>query len=879
MIGNEVRGQFLKYFEERGHRVVKSSSLVPENDPTLLFTNAGMNQFKDVFLGVEHRDYRRATTCQKCMRVSGKHNDLEQVGRTPRHHTFFEMLGNFSFGDYFKKEAIPFSWELLTGVYGIPPDRLFITIFEDDDEAYEIWNRSVGIPSTRIFRLGESDNFWAMGETGPCGPCSELHYDFGQSPAGHKCEFPCECGRFVEIWNLVFMQFNRDASGQMTPLPKPSIDTGAGLERVACVLQGKRSNFETDLFWPIIQEASRLTSGEYGETEKVDTTLRIIADHSRAAAFLIADGVLPGNEGRGYVLRKIMRRAIRYGKQLGSNEPFLFQVCAFVATQMRDVYPEVGESREYVARVVRSEEEKFSTTLSYGLRLIEDLMSQSQKQGSREISGREIFKLYDTYGFPFDLAKEIVEERGLTIREQEFQEELEKQRERARQSWKGGEKQVKPLYQELAKNFNSEFVGYDAIRRVNARVLAILRGDARLTELHAGEEGELLLDRTPFYAEAGGQVGDQGVIETEQTHASVRDVKRPVSGIILHKVHVDVGTLRQDETVICSVSERVRQAIALNHTATHLLHAALREVLGPHIKQAGSLVAPDRLRFDFTHFAQVTKAELQEIERLVNEKIRENVQVDKTEMELDEALKTGAMALFGEKYTRRVRVVSISDFSKELCGGTHVGQTGDIALFKITSEGGIAAGIRRIEAVTGEAALDRFLEDEALLDNIAETFRSSRKELILNVERLAQSLKETQKQLEQLKLKLATADTDTLLSQAHNIQGIQVITKEFDNLDSAQLRAIGEHLRSKMKSGIVILGSKTDGKASLLVVVTPNLAQKFDANLLIKKIAPIIGGGGGGKPEMAEAGGKAPDQIGRALEESIKVIENTASPA
>ncbi len=877
MTGNEIRSQFLKFFEERGHRIVKSSSLVPENDPTLLFTNAGMNQFKDAFLGIEHRDYLRATTSQKCMRVSGKHNDLEQVGRTSRHHTFFEMLGNFSFGDYFKKEAIPFAWELLTRVYAISPDLLIVTIFQDDDDAYQIWNRSVGIPESRIFRMGEEDNFWAMGETGPCGPCSELHYDFGFSPAGHTCDFPCECGRFVEIWNLVFMQFNRDASGQTTPLPKPSIDTGAGLERLASVLQRKHSNFETDLFWPIIEEASRLTSGEYGESEKVDTTLRIIADHSRAATFLIADGVLPGNEGRGYVLRKIMRRAIRYGKQLGREEPFLFQVCAFVATQMKDVYPEVGDSREYIARVVRSEEEKFSTTLSYGLKLIEELISQAEKQGSPEISGREIFKLYDTYGFPFDLAKEIAEERGQTIRDQEFHEELEKQRERARQSWKGGEKQVKPVHQELAAQSKNEFVGYTAIRRIESRVLALLKDDARVPELKAGEDGELLLDRTPFYAEAGGQVGDQGVIESEQARVSVRDVKKPVSGVILHNVHVDIGLIHEGDGVTCTVNEAVRQATALNHTATHLLHAALREVLGPHIKQAGSLVAPDRLRFDFTHFAPVTKAELREIERLVNEKIREDIAVGKTELDLEEALKTGAMALFGEKYSQRVRVVSISDFSKELCGGTHVGRTGEIALFKITSEGGIAAGIRRIEAVTGEAALDRFLDDEAALDSIAETLKAPRKDVIQSAERLAQALKETQKQVEQLKLKLVTADTDTLLKQAHIIKGISVITKEFENLDNSQLRAIGEHLRSKLESGIVILGSKTNGKATLLVAVTPNLVHQFDANRLIKKIAPIIGGGGGGRPEMAEAGGKAADQIGKALQEGIKVIESTAS--
>ncbi|MBI3940714.1 MAG: alanine--tRNA ligase [Acidobacteria bacterium] len=876
MTGRETRAQFLKYFETRDHRLVKSSSLIPENDPTLLFANAGMNQFKDVFLGIEQRDYLRAATCQKCMRVSGKHNDLEQVGRTPRHHTFFEMLGNFSFGDYFKQEAIPFAWELLTRVYSIPMDRLMVTVFKDDDPAYQIWGRTVGVPKTRIFRMDEKDNFWAMGDAGPCGPCSELHFDFGASPLGHRCEFPCECGRFVEIWNLVFMQFDRDSSGQVTPLPKPSIDTGAGLERLACVLQGKHSNYETDLFRPIIREAERLTSSEYGESEKTDTALQIIADHGRAATFLVADGVLPGNEGRGYVLRKILRRAIRHGKQLGRDDPFLFEACGFVAALMQDVYPELRESREYIARVVRSEEEKFSSTLNHGLKLIDELTARARKEPSGEVSGREIFKLYDTYGFPFDLAREIVEENGLRIGEQEFHEELEKQRDRARQSWKGTERQLRPVLQRLAGELQCEFTGYEQIRRVPGRVLALLKEEEITAELKAGEEGELLLDRTPFYAEAGGQVADQGMIETEEASASIVAVKKPVSGLIVHKVVVDLGTIRSGERVTCSVNERLRQSTALNHTATHLLHAALREVLGSHIKQAGSLVAPDRLRFDFSHFAPTSRAELREIERLVNEKIREDIVVKKAEMDLEEALQTGAMALFGEKYAQRVRVISVGDFSQELCGGTHVRQTGEIALCKIVSESGIAAGIRRIEAVTGEAALERFLEDEATLDVLAETFKSGRKELVQHAERLAQSLKDTLKQVDQLKVRLATADAATLLAHAPEIGGVRVITKEFENLDASQLRAVAEYLRSRIGTGIVVLASRNDGKASLLVAVTANLAERFDATRLIKKIAPIIRGGGGGKPEMAEAGGKAPDQIGTALQESIRVIERTA---
>lgn len=877
MTGNETRAEFLRYFEGQGHRIVKSSSLLPENDPTLLFTNAGMNQFKDVFLGIEHRDYSRATTCQKCMRVSGKHNDLEQVGRTPRHHTFFEMLGNFSFGDYFKSQAIPFAWELMTRVYSIPAERLIVTVFEEDDEAHQIWSQSVGVPASRIFRMDEKDNFWAMGDTGPCGPCSELHFDFGDSPLGHECEFPCDCGRYVEIWNLVFMQFNRDSSGAATPLPKPSIDTGAGLERLACVLQGKRSNYDTDLFRPIIAEAGRLTVSEYGDGSKVDTTLRIIADHGRAATFLVADGVMPGNEGRGYVLRKILRRAIRYGKQLGKEEPFLFEVCAFVTTLMQDVYPELKESREYIARVVRSEEDKFSSTLNHGLKLIEALTAQTRKDSSAEISGREIFKLYDTYGFPFDLAREIVEENGLRIRESEFHEELEKQRERARQSWKGVEKQLRPVYQQWAGKFHSVFTGYDLTRRLPARIVALLKGDELVSELKSGEEGEALLDQTPFYAESGGQVADRGVMETEQARVAVLTVKKPVSGLIVHQVRVELGSIRVGETVACTVNERLRQSTAVNHSATHLLHAALREVLGSHIKQAGSLVAPDRLRFDFTHFAPLTKAELREIERLANEKIREDIPVGTAEMELDEALQTGAMALFGEKYTQRVRVVSVGDFSKELCGGTHVRHTGEIALCKVVGESGIAAGVRRIEALTGEAALDRFLDDEATLDDMAETFKSTRRELLPSAERLTQSLKETLKQIDQLKIRLATTDSNSLLEQARDVQGIRVVTKEFADLDNSQLRAVAEHLRSRMGTGVIVLASQNDGKVALLVAVTPNLTARFDATKLIKKIAPIVRGGGGGRPEMAEAGGKAPDQIGAALAESIRIIEATAA--
>ncbi|MGI8785959.1 MAG: alanine--tRNA ligase [Acidobacteriota bacterium] len=872
MTGNEVRRSFLEFFAERGHRVVKSASLVPDNDPTLLFTNAGMNQFKDVFLGQEKRVYNRAATSQKCMRVSGKHNDLETVGRTARHHTFFEMLGNFSFGDYFKKDAIAFAWELLTGQYGLDKKRLRITVFREDDDAFQIWHKGVGIQPDWIFRLDEADNFWAMGDTGPCGPCSEIHYDLGVSPAGHAdCDLTCSCGRWVEIWNLVFMQFNRDPSGAMTPLPRPSIDTGMGLERITSILQGKLSNYDTDLFTGVIDETCQLAGKTYGENADDDTSLRIIADHSRAACFVIGDGVLPANEGRGYVLRKIIRRALRHGKRLGLSDPFLFRLTAHVASTMKEAYPENEESREYVSRVVLNEEEKFSSTLEYGLRLIEDVIAK-QTAGQRSIPGAELFKLYDTYGFPLDLAREIAEERGLELDEAGFQREMDKQRERARASWKGGEKVARPLYQKIREEQPNRFIGYDQLQ-ASAKILAIVQDDARIEEIGAGGEAEVVIDPTPFYAESGGQVGDRGTVETDEALARVIDCFSPVGGLNVARVRVERGKLRSGDIVQCSVSLETRRSTARNHTATHLMHAALREELGEHVKQAGSLVAPDRLRFDFTHFAPMNSKELDRIEERVNREIRDNYAVETRQMPIEEALTSGALAFFGDKYGEQVRVVGVGDFSKELCGGTHVHRGGDIGVFKVVAEGGIAAGVRRIEAITGAAAVERFIEDDHALSEVASALRVTRPEILGQVERIAVQLKEAHKQLESLQLKLASLQSRGALDQAREVKGVKVLARRVENVDRNNLRVLADRLRTEMKSGVVVLGSPVDGKVSLVVMVSSDLVPALDASKLIRDIAPIVGGGGGGKPELAEAGGKDPSRLDEALQATYAAVE------
>ena len=860
MTGSQTRQTFLDYFAQRGHRVVKSSPLVPANDPTLLFTNAGMNQFKDVFLGQEKRDYNRAASSQKCVRAGGKHNDLDNVGYTRRHHTFFEMLGNFSFGDYFKKDAIAFAWELITKEYGLPKDKLYATVFREDDDAEKLWNSVTGMPMSRIFRLDEKDNFWQMGDTGPCGPCSELHYDFGPEaaePGREHEEFPDDGGgRFVELWNLVFMQFDRDSTGKLTPLPRPSIDTGMGLERIAVVMQGKLSNYDTDLIRPIIDRAGELFKKSYGEDERTDVALRINADHARATAFLINDGVLPSNEGRGYVLRKIMRRAMRNARMLGVGEPYLYQLTGFVAEHMRDAYPEMMESVQRVARVVKDEEHRYATTFQVAEKVFHD---EAKAAGGTVLRGAVAFKLYDTYGLALDEQEEMARESGLTIDLQGFEAEMEKQRTRARASWKGAEKsQVNPVYQGLPK---TEFVGREMLESP-ATVLAV-------------QDGEVALDRTPFYAEAGGQVGDTGVLvspETGDVLAVVESAYAPAAGRTVHKVKAHAA-IKEGDRVIARVDPQSRNSTMRNHTGTHLLHAALRTVLGKHVKQAGSIVEPSRLRFDFTHYTAMDADEIKEVERLMNEEILKNVPVHTDVMDLDRALETGAMALFGEKYGEHVRVVSIEGFSKELCGGTHVARTGDIGICKIVYEGSISAGVRRIEAITGEGALRRFQTAENELTRVAGVVHAPEAELIEQVEKLVAREKSLEHELHQLKNRMAQAQAGALEGQAREIKGVKVLAARVEGFDREQLRTLVDSLRNKLKSAVIVLAAGEDSTVSIVSGVTKDLTSKVHAGKLVQEIAQRTGGKGGGRPDMAEGGGKDPSQLNEALNRVYANVE------
>lgn len=867
----------MKFFEERGHRRVQSSSLIPKDDPTLLFTNAGMNQFKDVFLGIDSRDYTRAVSSQKCMRVSGKHNDLETVGRTPRHHTFFEMLGNFSFGDYFKKDAIEFAWELCTQVYGLKAEKLIVTVFRDDDEAYDLWRGHIGISEERLIRCGEEENFWAMGETGPCGPCSEIHYDMGDRLGDTDSAFGVESDRFVEIWNLVFMQFNRSASGEMTPLPSPSIDTGMGLERISCVLQGVSSNYETDLFRPLIQEAESLTGVPYGRSEDADVSLRILADHSRAAMFLISDGIVPGNEGRGYVLRKILRRAIRHGKMLGRDAPFLFSMAALVAELMKKAFPDLEKSRDYAARIVKSEEERFGTTLAHGMTLLDEIFEKLERQRVHLVPGEDLFRLYDTFGFPLDLAREICQERGFEPDEEGFEEALEKQRQRARASWKGAERTVPPAYADLSrKGLDTEFTGYKELADVEGEVLALLRDQEPVDELAEGQTGEVALSRTPFYAEAGGQVADTGLIANAAVHAEVEDAFSPTGSLQLHRVRILKGRLRVGDVVRSTVSRSRRRWTESNHTATHLLHAALRQLLGEHVKQAGSLVAPDRLRFDFTHFQPLSAGELRELEETVNSKIQENLAVEWEVRDLDDAIREGAMALFGEKYRDRVRVVRIPGFSLELCGGTHVERTGDVGVFKIVGEGSISAGVRRLEAVTSQKAVQRMIEDDRVLQELTRDLRVGRDQLSEAIGKMSRELKDAQRKAAELELQLAKGRTGDVESEVQRVGGVNVLARRVENLDRNGLRRLAAELKNRLRSGVVVLGTDANGSAHLVAMVSADLTDRIRADHLIRGLAALIDGGGGGKPEMAEAGGKDASGLDRALDEAIEMVRSAA---
>jgi alanyl-tRNA synthetase len=870
MTGAEIREQFLRYFEGKSHARVESSSLVPsKEDATLLFTNAGMVQFKNVFTGREKRQYTRAATAQKCLRVSGKHNDLDNVGHTPRHHTFFEMLGNFSFGDYFKEDAIAFGWEFLSETVGLAKEQLHVTIYKDDDEADRIWKKVLGHAANPIVRLGEKDNFWSMGDTGPCGPCSEIHIDQGEDFGCGRadCAPGCDCDRFLELWNLVFMQYDRDASGKMTPLPRPCIDTGLGLERLAAVKQGVRSNWESDLFLPIIRHVENLSGKECRGSDGDSIAVRVIADHSRAAAFLIADGVLPSNEGRGYVLRRILRRAIRYGKYIGLNEPFLYTSAAVVVNTMSNVYSELTQHATLVEKVIRNEEERFLETLARGLTLFEEEARKVRGQGRNILPGSVVFRLYDTYGFPVDLTADLAGETGMAVDHAGFDAEMARQREMARQSWEGmhGE-DAQVLRQILEQGVSSEFTGYMTLEDT-AIIRAIIKEGRPVDEAGAGDRVEIVTDRTPFYGESGGQVGDHGTISRNGDEIQVQDTQKPFPGLIAHKGVVKNGVFRLGDRVDLRVQRSVRRSIMANHSATHLLQWSLRKVLGDHVKQSGSLVEPGRLRFDFTHFSPITPEELAQIEDLVNEKIRENLSVDATTMSLDEARAQGAMALFGEKYGETVRMVSMGDFSKELCGGTHTERTGDIALFKILSEGGIAAGVRRIEGVTGIGALEYVKSLEQETRALGERLRGSRGELVRKLDKLIEEKKTLEREIQQLKGRLAGGQTTDLLEGICEINGVRVLARRLDHVSGPKdLRDYADRVRDKLGSGIALLGAEAEGKAFLTAVVTKDLTDRFHAGNIVKKAAACVGGSGGGRPDMAQAGGPDIDGLDKALE-------------
>jgi alanyl-tRNA synthetase len=871
MTSDEIRSAFLRFFEQHQHRVVKSSSLVPKDDPSLLFTNAGMVQFKDVLLGREKRAYTRATSAQKCVRAGGKHNDLEHVGYTARHHTFFEMLGNFSFGDYFKEGAIAFAWEFLTQHLGLPADRLWITIYRDDDEAFEIWHRQIGVSADRIVRMGEKDNFWAMGDTGPCGPCSEIHID--QGPAlgtGPEDVLGGEGDRFLELWNLVFMQYDRDASGKLTPLPQQNIDTGMGLERIAAIVQGVHSNYETDLLRPLMAVVEEMTGRPYGSDAADDISMRVIADHMRAIVFLLADGVIPENTGRGYVLRRIIRRAARHGKMLGFTEPFLYRLVDTVGQIMGRAYPELESHRQYVTKLLLGEEERFLNTLHQGMRELDILIEKHRADGTRRIAGEEAFRLYDTFGFPVDLAEEVARDAGMSLDRMGFEAVLEATRQRARETWKGsGEVQVDPVYQEVLQRVGaSAFVGYDTEQSVGT-VVAVIVESQEVEAASVGQQVELVFDRTPFYGEAGGQVGDTGhVLAPEHgVEVQVTDTQKPVGDLIVHRGVVQRGTVRRGMSMQLEIDGERREAIRRNHTATHLLHAALRQILGDHVKQAGSLVAPNRLRFDFTHFARLGQREVDRVERLVNERIWADTPVRTALMTLDEAIASGALAFFGEKYGDAVRTVEVPGFSKELCGGTHVRATGEIGFFAITYEGGTGAGVRRIEALTGMGAYQRFKHDERLLSDIRQVLKAQPDEELDKLQHLAAQQRELERQLEVLKMRLATTQTQDYFSQVRQINDIKVLALRLDNFDRRALRSFVDTAKERLGSGVVVVGSTEDGKVTLVAGVTKDLTHRISAGAVVGQVASITGGKGGGRPDMAQGGGtdvtKLPEALAR----------------
>ena len=869
MTGKELRAKFLDYFQQNGHTVVASSGLIPHNDPTLLFTNAGMNQFKDCFLGMEKRDYVRATSSQKCVRAGGKHNDLENVGRTARHHTFFEMLGNFSFGDYFKKEAIAFAWRFLTEELKLDKDRLYVTVYTDDDEAADIWHVQEGVPRERIYRFGEKDNFWSMGDTGPCGPCTEIFWDNGPEVGcgSPTCAVGCDCDRYMEIWNNVFMQFNRSADGTLTPLPKPAVDTGMGLERICTVMQGVKSNYDTDLLQGIIQYVAKLSGKKYHQDTRDDVSMRVIADHSRAVTFLICDGVLPSNEGRGYVLRRIMRRAARHAKMLGFSEPVLYRTVDAVNGIMGEAFPELLEREAYVKKVIQAEEERFAETLDRGLAILNEDVAALKQSGNTVLSGEAVFRLYDTYGFPVDLTADIMAAEGMTVDEDGFAICMERQRNQAREHWKGsGEEGIADIFKTLHNDgLHTAFSGYDALSGYSVVRALVVKGVA-VEEAKDGDTVDLVTDSTPFYGASGGQAGDTGTISTGSAHLRVVETTRPFPDLIVHRCLVENGAIRAGEAVDLKVDTPERLATARNHTATHLLQSALRSVLGEHVKQAGSLVEPERLRFDFTHFSAVTAEELRRIEEMVNVFIMANTQVNSREMAVADAVASGATALFGEKYGDTVRVVRVGEVSMELCGGTHVVAAGDIGFFKIVSEGGIAAGVRRIEAVTGSGALAyvRQLEDEQ--HKLAQLVRAEGGAILDRVERLLARQKELQREVDTLQSQLNAGKSADLLAATRDIGGVRVLATQVCVDDVKKLRELADTLRDRLGSGILALGADIGGKATLLVAVSSDLTGRFKAGELIREMAPAVGGSGGGKAELAQAGGSRPEGIAAALE-------------
>jgi alanyl-tRNA synthetase len=865
----EIRRDFLDFFAARGHQEVASSPLVPANDPTLLFTNAGMVQFKDVFLGAEKRKYQTAATSQRCVRAGGKHNDLDQVGYTARHHTFFEMLGNFSFGDYFKEDAIRYAWELLTQVYGLEPDRLWVTVYETDDEAFDIWTCEIGVPAERVIRIGdkpggakyESDNFWAMGDTGPCGPCTEIFYDHGPDVEGGPPGSPDEDGdRYIEIWNLVFMQFDRAADGTMNPLPKPCVDTGMGLERLAAVLQHHHSNYRIDLFRALTAAAAELT----GCKDQDNASLNVIADHIRACAFLIADGVVPSRDGRGYVLRRIIRRAIRHGYKLGMKKPFFYNMVGPLAEQMGEAYPELREKEALIATTLLEEEERFARTLDTGMGILKNVMLKAAEDGDSQIGGETAFLLYDTYGFPLDLTQDIARENALSVDEGGFNEEMAKQQERGRSAGKFTQ-QAQISTGAIKKLSPTVFLGYEEQETADARIDAILVDGEQVDELAAPGQAVLLLDKTPFYAESGGQVGDSGSIQAEGAEFEVVDTIKVAGVFHGHIGQLKTGQLKTGAVVTARIDAQRRQAIVLHHSATHLLHAALKQVLGDHVEQRGSLVAPDHLRFDFTHPRAVSADQLREIERIVNEEIRVNPAADVQVMDFDDALETGATALFGEKYGDRVRVIQFGGFSVELCGGTHVARIGDIGQFKIIEESAIAAGIRRIVAVAGEAAVEKIQSMDEQLKQLGQVLKVAPDAMEDRLRQVLDRAKTLEKEVEELKSKMASASGDELLGQAQEINGIKVLAARLDDVDSKSLRDTVDRLKVRLGSSVVVIGSANDGKVRLAAGVTKDLLTRIQAGNLVNFVAQQVGGRGGGRPDFAQAGGSQPEELDGAL--------------